>query len=211
MLIVVAAVVLAVSLGGDDDESNTADGGTTTTTSSSPTESTTSSSSSSSSGGFSSAPPTGEADAAGFLAQLPADFVDCAPKELAGDGDLAAASCGPAQTQPGPSEAMFYLYPDVATLDQVFLNDVTTEGLTEFPSTGEIDCSTATGYGPWTYTDGTPGGQVACQILAEGYVVIAWTDDDFLTEGLIRAPGTTQADVSALYEWWTSANSEYQG
>jgi hypothetical protein len=50
----------------------------------------------------------------------------------------------------------------------------------------------------WTCTGGEQGGQVA------------WTDDQHLTEGVVRAPGATQAERSALYDWWT-ADSEYQG
>jgi preprotein translocase subunit SecG len=200
VLVVVVAVVLVVALGGDD--TSTASGGSSSSTSAAP-----STSSSASSGGFSSAP-SGSADAAGFIGQLPADFTDCAGEQLAGDGDVAAASCGAALTQPGPAEAEFYRYPDATTLASTFQSHLTDEGLTEFVDGST--CSTGTGYGPWTYTDGTPGGQVGCQITGDGHVLVAWTDDEFLTEGVVQAPGTTQAEVSALYDWWT-ANSEYQG
>jgi len=90
----------------------------------------------------------------------------------------------------------------------VFASDVSDEGLTEFA--GDADCSTGTGYGTWTYADGTPGGQVACQITDDGHIVVAWTDDEFLTEGAVRSPGSTQDEVGALYEWWTE-HSDYQG
>jgi hypothetical protein len=192
-LIVVIAVVLVISLGGDD----------TSTTASGSSES----SSSSSSGGFSSSP-SGSADTAGFIAQLPVDFTDCTETRPEGDGDLAAASCGAAQNQPGPAEAKFFLYPDPATLASVFQADVTDGALAEFVD--GTTCSTGIGYGPWRYADGTPGGQVACQLTDDGHVLVAWTDEEFLTEGVVRAPGSTQAEVSALYDWWT-ANSEYQG
>jgi hypothetical protein len=46
----------------------------------------------SSSGGFTS----GSADPAGFIAQLPAEVTACTGAERAGDGDLAAATCGSA-------------------------------------------------------------------------------------------------------------------
>ena len=45
---------------------------------------------------------------------------------------------------------------------------------------------------------------------AHGTVRIAWTDDEFLTEGIVVAPGSTQDDVAALYDWWRQ-NSAYQG
>jgi hypothetical protein len=203
VLVVVVAVVLVIALGGNDNGTSTANGGS---SASSPDSSVSSSYGSSSSGGFSSSPTGGTADPAAFLAQLPLDFTDCAVDQPAGDGDLAAAACGSAQSQPGPSQAEFYLYPDVATLDTVFQSQVTSEGLTEW--TGDADCSTSTGFGEWT-TNGVTGGQVACAITAEGYVVIAWTDDEFRTEGVVRAPGTTQAEIASLYDWWT-ANSFYQ-
>ena len=205
VVLIVAGVALMVGLGdGNEDPATTAGGDPGSTTSSAPFPS---SPSSSAGGGFSSAP-TGEVDPADFVALLPADFTDCTETEPAGDGDLASAVCGASATQPGPAEARFYLYPDVATLDSVFQSDVSDEGLAEFGSTD--DCTTGTGYGEWTYSDGTPGGQVACHITDDGHVLLAWTDDEYLTEGAVRAPGSTQDDVSALYEWWTE-NSDYQG
>ena len=211
VLLVVVAVVLAVTLGGNDDGGATASDRSSSSSSATPSTSASSSSSatSSPSGGLSPAP-TGGADAAAFVSQLPADFTDCAEDELAGDGDVAAAACGVATSQPGPQEAKFYRYPDVGTLDAVFQNDVSEEGLTEFPADESTDCSTQAGWGEWQYTDGTQGGSVACQITTDGHVLVAWTDEEFLTEGVVRAPGTSQAEVSALYDWWTQ-HSDYQG
>lgn len=154
-----------------------------------------------------SVPPGGSADVDEFLATLPVDFVDCQEADLIGDGDLLSAECGPSATQPGPAGARFYLYPDVATLDEVFAGDVERSGLTEFPD--DQDCSTGTGVGAWGI-EGVPRGLVACTILDDDTVSIAWTDDEFLTEGFVAAPGTTQADVAELYTWWV-ANSDYQG
>jgi len=193
--------------GGPATTATAATGDADSSTSRTPSPSSSSPSPSSSpNGGFTVAPP-GSADPARFAASLPADFTDCAAAELAGDGDVASAACGASQTQPGPSEARFYLYPDVATLDAVFEADVSDEDLTEFGPTD--DCTTGTGHGEWNYSDGTPGGRVACQITDDGHVFLAWTDDEFLTEGAVRSPGSTQEDVGALYEWWTE-HSDYQ-
>jgi hypothetical protein len=148
--------------------------------------------------------PAGELEA--FLASLPADFTDCGESAPADDGDLLAAECGAATTQPGPAGAVFYRYPDVATLDEVFTTDVVEEGLTEFPV--DRDCSTGLGYGGWN-VDGVIGGMYGCMIAGDGTVRIAWTDDEFLTEGIVVAPGSTQDDVAALYGWWRQ-NSAYQ-
>ncbi|WP_299952207.1 hypothetical protein [uncultured Modestobacter sp.] len=196
-LVVVVAIALVLTLGGDDEE--TTAGGT----GSAPSRPSSSEPAPSSSG----APESPAAPAAeDFLAQLPSDFVDCVEQPLAGDGDVAAAACGASQTQPGAAEAVFHRYPDVATLDAVFQADTGGAGLTALSE--DDDCSTALGYGEWTI-DGVTGGLVACTI-GDGIVQIAWTDDEFLTEGLISAPGTTQEDVSALYAWWTE-NSFFQG
>jgi hypothetical protein len=213
LVLIIVAVVLALTLGGGDDD-DTATAGSTSSTSSAPSTTATPSPGPSPgtaapapSGGFTAAP-SGGADVTGFFAQLPVDFDDCVDAPLAGDGDVAAAACGAALTQPGPEAGAFYLYRDQGALDSAFSSDVTEGGLPEFAV--EDDCSTGTGYGGWTYSGGEQGGQVACQIADDGYVVVAWTDDQYLTEGVVRAPGTTQAEVSALYDWWT-ANSEYQG
>ncbi len=37
---------------------------------------------------------------------------------------------------------------------------------------------------------------------------ILWTDDEYLTEGIVRLPGSTQAEVATLYDWWLT-NSNY--
>ena len=95
----------------------------------------------------------------------------------------------------------------MATLDSVFTEDVTGSGLTQFAD--DQDCSTGLGYGGWN-VDGVVGGMYGCAVLDDGTVSIAWTDDEFLTEGIVVAPGTTQDDVATLYDWWRQ-NSAYQG
>lgn len=142
-----------------------------------------------------------------LLDSLPADLPDCSTADPAGDGDIAAAWCDASRTQPGPREADFFLYPDPDTLDDVFLSDVGTpvgdggvfRGTLE-PFPGEVDCATGTGWGEWS-GDGA-GGMIACGLSDQGDVAIVWTDSDFATEGIVYAPGTTQADVAALFDWW---------
>ncbi|WP_369135565.1 hypothetical protein [Modestobacter sp. I12A-02662] len=206
VVLAVVAAVLLFTLGGDPEEDAAAGSATSAPPSSSP-----STPSGSSGGGFTAAPPPAGSGGDGdeeFVATLPLDFTDCAEVPLAGDGDIAAASCGAALTQPGPAQADFYLYPDKATLDDVFATDVAGLGTPELPADG--DCATAMGSGEWTYPDGSVGGQVVCAVTEDGNALIAWTDDEFLTEGVVRSPGSTQEDVAALYEWWTD-NSDYQG
>jgi hypothetical protein len=107
-------------------------------------------------------------------------------------------------TQPGPHGAQFYRYPDQAAMDRVFAADLP-PGLPELPA--DQDCTTTAGRTTWS--TGDDRGQVACALSPAGQVVIAWTDEKALTEGVVIAPGTTQADLAALFEWWRS-NSEYR-
>jgi hypothetical protein len=146
--------------------------------------------------------PSGAGDAAAFLAQLPGDFLDCAAVRPIGDGDVAAATCRSAATQPDLVQAIFHRYPDQATLDSVFESQAAERGMSPFPD--GLDCSTANGYGRWSHADQTRGGQLACQVTGEGEVLLVWTDDEFLTEGTVRTPGDSRAEMAALYDWWTS-------
>ena len=194
VLLAVVAVVLGMALSGRDDEETTAGGR--------------SSSSSSSAGGFTPDPgPTdpgtpGTTDPEEFLGLLPSDLTACVDSPTTGDGDVAAATCGPALTQPGPLAAEFSLYPDQETLDAGFLADAGALGIEEWP-VGEEDCDADTGYGEWTYADGTTGGLVGCGLSPEGDAVLVWTDDEFGAAGSVRVPGGTQAEIADLYEWWT--------
>jgi hypothetical protein len=208
VVLAVVAAVLLFTLGGDDPQEDTqaaSDGAATSAPSSSP-----GARSSSSSGGFTAAPPSGSGGGGNrdLVAMLPQDFTDCAGVPLAGDGDIAAASCGAAVTQPGPERADFFLYPDQSTLDAVFDTDLLGLDAPELPADG--DCATSMGFGEWTYPDGSVGGRVVCAITQDGNAMIAWTDAEFLTEGVVQTPGSTQQDVATLYEWWSN-NSDYQG
>jgi hypothetical protein len=207
----VAAVVLVVALGAvllftfQDDPAPAASASSPTSSSESTSRS---SPSSSSAGPSSSAPaaPSSSAPAAparDFVATLPVDLTGCQPIELHGDGDVAAARCGPALTQPGPQEAQFHLYEDVATLDEVFARDVESRGIAEFP--GDPDCASGQGSGEWTSNSST--GRFACALI-DGRTWLYWTDRVALTEGILVGSGSTQADLGALYDWWTT-NSDY--
>jgi hypothetical protein len=196
VLVAALAVVLAFTLGGSDEPALRADPTTSVVESPESVRPTT--------------PSAAEAQDASSASQLlleslPADFPDCADSEPVGDGDVAAASCGATTTQPGPQAASFYLYEDQGTLDSVFAADIAEEGIG--PMAEGADCTTAQGVTDWQ-VNGLTGGQVACAIL-EAEVVLGWTDNDHLIEGVVRAPGSTQADLAALTEWWRT-NSDYQ-
>ncbi|MGY1735115.1 hypothetical protein [Geodermatophilus sp. SYSU D00684] len=205
IVLVVAAVALFFVL--RDDDPAPAAGATTTATGSSEAGTSSRPSSSAPSSSTSAPPTTGGAGPGGdLLAILPVDFPDCAEAALAGDGDVAHASCGPSTTQPGPQQAEFFQYPDKATMDSVFTNDASGQGLAQLPE-GQ-DCTATTGIGSWG--GGSNSGLVACAIdTGNNAVVITWTDDAALVEGIVGAPGATQADLAALYTWW-QANSDYR-
>ena len=199
----VAAVVLVVALGAvllftlRDDPAPAASASSATSSSASTSRSSPSSSSAAPS---SSAPAARDRD---FVATLPTDLTGCQPIDLHGDGDVAAARCGPALTQPGPQEAQFHLYEDVATLDEVFVRDVESRGIAAFP--GDPDCATGQGSGEWSSSSST--GRFACALI-DGRPWLYWTDHVALTEGILIGPGSTQADLGTLYDWWTT-NSDY--
>jgi hypothetical protein len=202
-VIIIAVVLVVVLTNGGDDTDNTATTTTATTTTSSSASSSSEGTTSSSEETTSSSSGSDSEDE--LLSILPVDFSDCGPIEVPGDGATAAVECGAAATQPGPEAARFYLYDSQSTLDSVFEADATTAGVA--PIADGQDCSTAVGSGTWT-AGGVPGGQVGCGISPEGYVFILWTDDEYLTEGIVRLPGSTQAEVATLYDWWIN-NSNY--
>jgi hypothetical protein len=198
--IIALGAVLFFALGDDDEPTPAAESTSSATTSSSSSSSSSTSRSSTSSPSPAPAPGAGE----DLLAILPVDFTDCTEADPQGDGDIAHASCGASTTQPGPQQAEFFLYPDQETLDSVF--DTDTSGAPAIPE-GQT-CADTTGVGTWTSSGNS--GSVACAINADnGQVGIIWTDDNALVEGIVAASGSTQEDLAALYEWWTT-NSGYQ-
>ncbi|MGY1592717.1 toll/interleukin-1 receptor domain-containing protein [Geodermatophilus sp. SYSU D00708] len=146
----------------------------------------------------------GESAERRLLEQLPVDFRDCRLADPAGDGDIAAATCGPSATQPGPARAFFHLYEDEARLSSVFDTDISRLGLSDIPD-GQ-DCTTTTGKSGWG--SGDSSGRYACDVDTQNSVVrITWTDNAALTEGTVVAGGSTQEDLAALYLWWVSNSS----
>jgi hypothetical protein len=139
-----------------------------------------------------------------LLATVPVDFSDCEPTEPAGDGDVAAVTCGPSTTRPGPQTAAFYLYEDAETLDRVFAEAAA--DVDPMPE-GE-DCSTAQGVTTWE-VGGVEGGEIGC-IITESGLLLAWSDRAFGIEGIVTGPGSTQEELAALADWWTT-NSDFQG
>jgi hypothetical protein len=61
----------------------------------------------------------------------------------------------------------------------------------------------------WARGDVQDGGRVGCAILDDGTVVVTWTDEDYLIEGFVGAPGTAQAHLAALFDW-RDRNAHFQ-
>jgi hypothetical protein len=143
-----------------------------------------------------------------LLAVLPGDFdeTSCSSAPLAGDGDVAALTCGPAFTQPGPSGAQFHLYPD-GTVDEVFVDDLAVFGVP--PHSGGLVCPDVLGYSGYT-NNGEPRGQAACFVGPDGTSYIVWTDDEFDVEGIVTLTNGGFAGVYTLWDWWgDSAHSAF--
>ncbi len=85
----------------------------------------------------------------------------------------------------------------------MFRRDIEARGITAFP--GEPDCATSQGFADWSGNGSS--GQLACALI-NGVPWLYWTDDVALTEGIVVGAGSTQADLGALYDWWTR-NSDY--
>ena len=145
-----------------------------------------------------------------LLAIIPGGFNrdNCRTQEAAGDGDIAALDCGAATDTTGPTDSVFYLYPDADTLDGVFLDDVERQGLTELSG---VNCPDAQGFQNYTDVNGDQAGRIACYIDAESNAsVILWTQDAFSAEGFVVIADGGQEGLQALVDWWrVPTNSDF--
>jgi serine/threonine-protein kinase len=146
-------------------------------------------------------PPTPGPQQDDLLAILPADFdaAGCRPAPAAGDGDVAAVDCGPSATQPGPASSRFFLYPDGATADRVFLDDVGRVDLTELVN--GADCPASQGHRRWQDGRGN-GGSVACYVDQENDAVLIWTETEDGAEAIVTIRHGGTQGLSELISWW---------
>jgi hypothetical protein len=195
-LVILAGVGVALIYAFTRDEGETVSSGPSASTSAAAASTASSASSSAEAGPSATGSPSSTSRTDELLATVPAEFTDCARADPAGDGDVAAVTCGTSVTRPGPEAASFYLYDDPAILVQAFAADAVDVG----PMPDGETCTTAQGVTHWD-NEGVEGGQIACTITDEG-PVIAWTDREFGIEGVVTAPGSAQEDLAALAEWW---------
>ncbi|HEX2072295.1 MAG TPA: serine/threonine-protein kinase [Geodermatophilus sp.] len=188
VLVVVGVIALAGGGGGEQPSGPTASD---TPTSASPSTSTTST------------PPPEPTPEEELLAIIPGDFQaeDCTGRQPAGDGDLAAVDCAPAQSEPAITTARFFLYEDGVAVDRVFVSDVTGVGLTELASGQQ--CPANQGYG-YYQIGGERAGRVACWVDPEDNSAnLLWTQDEFGAEGLVSIADGGAEGLTTLWDWWS--------
>ncbi len=202
LLVAVIVVVVVIATSGGDGGGGTTAGGTTTTPAPVTTTTTTSSTTTTP------APPPPEEVLLGIIPTA-FDPEDCRTRDAAGDGDLAALDCGATENGEGPTDSEFFLYPDAATLDGVFLADVERFGLSEIPSGQQ--CPDAQGHQFYTDTQGQQAGRIACFVDAESNSsVLVWTQDDLTAEGFVVLENGGVEGLTTLIQWWQDPdNSDF--
>jgi serine/threonine-protein kinase len=146
-----------------------------------------------------------------LLAIIPTGFdpENCRTQQAAGDGDIAALDCGAGQATNGPTDSVFYLYPDAATLDGVFLADVERQQLSEIPS-GQ-SCPDTQGFQYYTDAQQQQAGRIACYVDAESNTsVLLWTQDNLAAEGFVALQNGGVEGLQTLIDWWRDpSNSDF--
>ena len=116
-------------------------------------------------------PPVAGAQQGDLLAILPSDYD--------------TANCGPSSSRPGPGSSRFFLYPDAATLEEVFLADVERVSIDEQPP--GTSCPATQGHGVWDEA-GVGSGRIACYVDA--------------VEAVVRIRGGGTQGLTELVAWW---------
>jgi serine/threonine protein kinase len=200
LVVAILVVVIVVVTSGDGGGGG---GGTTagpTTTTAGPTTTT-------SSQPTTEAPPDPEEQ---LRSIVPAGFNpnNCRTQDAAGDGDIAALDCGAAIAADGPTDSVFYLYPDADTLDGVFLDDAERQQLSELPSGS--NCPDAEGFQYYTDVNGNQAGRIACYVDDNNNSIVLWTQDEFSAEGFVVISDGGTEGLQALIDWWrVPTNSDF--
>ena len=132
---------------------------------------------------------------------IPDDWinVDCDRGVLPDDGAIAALGCGAGRSDESPEDSVFYLYPDAATLDAVFLADMERNGVAPLPEGGA--CPDVDGYGTYEIDDETVG-RIGCFVDDANNGILVWTRDAGPVEGLVTVMDGGRIGLQVLYDWW---------
>ncbi|MBM7808179.1 serine/threonine-protein kinase [Geodermatophilus bullaregiensis] len=217
LLVLVVVAVVALTTGGDDPVDTTAGGGTSQGGASGGTDTDTGTDTGTSGGTGTGTDTSGGTGTPGggatggaqddpaaeqqLLSILPGDFdpATCSTETPAGDGDLAAVSCGGSGLQPGPQGASFYLYEDAASVDAVFLADMARIGVPALPAA--VPCPDAQGYGYYTIGQ-QRAGRIACYVDEDDDAYLVWTQDEYAAEAVVAIPDAGQQGLVDLLAWW---------
>jgi serine/threonine-protein kinase len=147
-----------------------------------------------------------------LLTILPTGFdqASCAAQVPPGPGNLAALTCGPALSQPGPVSARFTLV-GPGSADDAFMSDVTAFSIRPLDQNSGEQCPDSRGYGDYN-DNGELTGRVACWVGQDNASYVMWSEDAFDAEALVTIPNGGDQGVYTLWSWWLdSSNSAFHG
>lgn len=209
VLVVAIAVIIIVVLNTGEDPATSADPTTTSTASPLPTEELPAGGILDGAGGSGSeeqAGPAEPADESALRELIPLDFTanSCTSTgRPAGDGSLAALTCGASITSPGANASDFFLYDTAEDLDAAFRAYVQERSLDELPSSDAAECGEEEGFGE--YTQGGPVlGALACFIDSENTAYLVWTNNELRVFAITSAASGDAAGLRTLYDWWVA-------
>ncbi len=150
--------------------------------------------------------PAGLAEEAALRDLIPLDFTvsSCtATARPAGDGSLAALTCGASSTSPGANASDFLLYQASEDLDEAFDAYVRDRSIEELPSGDVADCGDEQGFADYTRS-GSVLGTLACFIDSENTAFLVWTNLEQRLFAITSAASGDADGLRALYDWWTT-------
>jgi len=150
--------------------------------------------------------PAEPADESALREVIPLDFTasSCAATDRpAGDGSLAALTCGASITSPGANASDFFLYDTAEALDAAFEAYVRERSLDALPSSDAAECGEDEGFGE--YTQGGPVlGALACFIDSEDTAYLVWTNAELRVFAITSAASGDAVGLRELYDWWVA-------
>jgi len=209
VLVLAVALIVIVALNSGDNPATSTDPTATSTADQTPAEELPAGGILDGAGGSGSgeeAGPAEPADESALREVIPLDFTasSCtATDRPAGDGSLAALTCGASITSPGANASDFFLYDTAEALDAAFEAYVRERSLDELPSSDAAECGEDEGFGE--YTQGGPVlGALACFIDSEDTAYLVWTNAELRVFAITSAASGDAVGLRELYDWWVA-------